>query len=189
MNNLLISVTPLSQRAAAGVLSISAVFFDPLTSKLGDEFFIKIDVNSCRLAGLDVSSDSLRYWLRKQSSGVDLFSDDNKLSLRLALHALSGFIFMDSQTMSIVRQPNSLILWGDRLDTLSNCYDVMGINSQWERSNFRSFQTMASVGLVLKHRWKGDSSNHPLELARDRAIYLCQLWPVISKKNNLFRIK
>ncbi len=175
MNDLFVDIVLLSDMEKAAPLCISAVFFDLKTGKLGEEVFVKIDPDSCRSAGLDVYSEDLRYWMGKQRYGIDLLSEENRTSLRLAIHLLSGFAFFTPEA-ELIRRDGGLKVWGCNLSTILDCFAAINAKSLWERSKFRDFPTLVQIGERVGLEWKEEEEMHPLEVAKEKARYTAKLF-------------
>lgn len=174
MNDLFVDIALLSDTGKAAPLCFSAVFFDIKTGELGEEVFIKIDPESCRSAGLDVSSDELRYWMGKQRYGIDLLSEEKRTTLRLAIHLLSGFAFFNPDA-ELVRRDGGLSVWGCNLSTIFDCFAAINAKSLWDRSRFRDFETLVQVGERAGLKWQLDDDMHPLDGAKEKARYTAKL--------------
>ena len=174
MKDLFVDIVLLSDMEKAAPLCISAVYFDMNTGELGDEVFVKIDPESCRRAGLDVYSEDLRYWMGKQRYGIDLLSEENRTSLRLAIHLLSGFAFFTPEA-DVISRDGGLTVWGCNLPTILDCFAAMKAKSLWDRSRFRDFPTLVQVGERAGLQWKEKEEMHPLDVAKEKACYTAKL--------------
>lgn len=174
MNDLFVDIALLSDAGKAAPLCFSAVFFDLKSGALGDEVFIKIDPESCRSAGLDVSSDELRNWMGKQRYGIDLLSEENRTTLRLAVHLLSGFAFF-TQEGELARRDGGLNVWGCNLSTIFDCLHAINAKSLWDRTRFRDFTTLTHVGERVGLMWEDTENKHPLDMAKEKALYTAKL--------------
>jgi len=60
MNNLMIDLETMGTGPNSLVIAIGAVFFEPETGELGEEFYINIDWQSGIDAGLEMNADTVR---------------------------------------------------------------------------------------------------------------------------------
>lgn len=175
MNDLFVDIVLLSDMEKAAPLCISAVYFDMSTGAFGEEIFVKIDPESCRSVGLDVYSEDLRYWMGKQRYGIDLLSEENRTSLRLAIHLLSGFAFFTPEA-NVISREGGLNVWGCNLPTILDCFAAMKAKSLWDRSRFRDFPTLVQVGERAGLKWTEKEEMHPLDVAKEKARYTVRLF-------------
>ena len=86
MNHLMLDLETLDNLPTSVILSIGAVFFDPITGKLGREFYRVIDAQTAIDAGLTVSASTVYWWMKQtQEARETLFREDNLEPLRSAL--------------------------------------------------------------------------------------------------------
>lgn len=82
-NNVEVDVETLGQRPGCMVLSIGAVQFFPRTGKLGEEFYVNIEMATSFAAGLKLDTETLYWWL-KQEKEAGMVLDQNKVELKAA---------------------------------------------------------------------------------------------------------
>ena len=62
MRDVMLDLETLGTKPGSVIRSIGAVFFDPLTGKLGPEFYANIDEASCLIAGLTMDVSTVKWW-------------------------------------------------------------------------------------------------------------------------------
>ncbi|ECG3341876.1 hypothetical protein GDI55_22155 [Salmonella enterica subsp. enterica] len=188
MTDVFVYVFPLSKKTNAAPACFSAVFFDGLQGGFGNDFYIQVDVESSRQAGLDISPELLRAAMKSGANGNSVFSGENRCSLRLALHALLGFLFVKPETAALKTSPDSLRIWTNSPSIMSAALQCFGLDEKWNVHPL-DFQTIVTAGDLLGLKEPNFSSTEPVEIAREHATYLAELLHRLNQKKRLSVVK
>ncbi len=71
MKDVMIDLETLGTKPGSVIRSIGAVFFEPLTGKLGPEFYANISFASCKRAGLSMDVDTVLWWTEQEQAARD----------------------------------------------------------------------------------------------------------------------
>lgn len=152
--------------------SIGAVMFDPLTGKLGAEFYVNIDRESCLDIGLHTEPGTEKFW-RDQSTTAQaaLISDQRHI-----IEAITMFFdWWDKH--------RAIYIWsqGANFDEvhLSAIARVLMIDVPWKFWNVRCSRTVLALGNRRPDRSKG-THHHALDDAKAQAVAVSAVlrqWP------------
>lgn len=67
VNNLMIDLESMGKKPNAPIVSIGAVFFDPQSGELGQEFYTAVNLESAMEQGAVPDGDTILWWLRQSS--------------------------------------------------------------------------------------------------------------------------
>src|SRR4051812_4178117 len=65
LEDCMVDIESTGNRSGCGILSIGAVMFDPLTGRMGDEYYRVIQRKSCKEFGLVEQADTLEWWAKQ----------------------------------------------------------------------------------------------------------------------------
>ncbi|WGL95323.1 3'-5' exonuclease [Arsenophonus nasoniae] len=178
-SHLMIDLETMGTRPTAAILSIGAVFFDPESGLLGDEFYERIDLNSVmQHKETTVEADTIKWWLTQSSEARREIVKDGLISIQQALARFSGFI-----TLSSV--PDTLKVWGNGATfdniILRSTYERFGFSVPWRWFNDRDVRTAVEFGRCLNFDPKRDMpfegiQHNALADAKHQAKYLSTIW-------------
>ena len=135
----MIDLETMDTRPTAAILSIGGVYFDPVKG-LGDEFYLKVNLDSSVAAGLTVSEATQRWW-EAQSAEARAVFDDPRVELALALSQFTRFI-------TEAEDPD-VCIWGNGASfdnaILSNAYKALDVPQPWAFWNDRCFRTLKAL--------------------------------------------
>mgnify|MGYP001000193767 CR=1 FL=1 len=92
MNNLMIDLESMGKKPNAPIVSIGAVFFDPQSGELGQEFYTAVNLESAMEQGAVPDGDTILWWLRQSSEARSAICVDDAMPISSALSELSDFI-------------------------------------------------------------------------------------------------
>lgn len=107
MNNLMIDLESMGKKPNAPIVSIGAVFFDPQSGELGQEFYTAVNLESAMEQGAVPDGDTILWWLRQSSEARSAICVDDAMPISSALSELSHFINRHSDN------PKYLKVWGN----------------------------------------------------------------------------
>lgn len=186
MRNCMLDLETLGTRPGSVVLSIGAVFFDPLMNEPGPAFYQVIDVASSCVAGLRGEHDVIAWW-EKQSGEARVAYDEafggQGEPLKKTLEAFATWLVSQS------REPDgaaSVRVWGKgpAFDNaiLTEAYLACGLAKPWKYSHDRCFRTLIELGRerdVKAPPFRG-VKHHALDDAVHQANWACLILRALS---------
>jgi len=101
--NVMVDLETLSTARNACIVSIGAVFFDPITGQKGNKFYRVLDIDSNLKYGRHISGDTLTWWMNQSNQAKLIFSENtNKTNLKEALVSFNRFL-KSSENVSLVK--------------------------------------------------------------------------------------
>ncbi|WEF11974.1 3'-5' exoribonuclease [Pectobacterium actinidiae] len=77
MNHVMIDLETMGKNPRAPIASIGAVFFNPKTGELGEQFYCRVDFENDMFNGAVPDGDTIKWWLRQSSDArAELIRDD-----------------------------------------------------------------------------------------------------------------
>ncbi len=173
MNHLMIDLETLGTKSNSVVMSIAAIPFNLDTGEMSDKpFKVNIDLNSSLAAGLEVSGDTVQWWLTQRQEILGLMFTD-------AVHLANALIaFNDYIEEHFVAPP---IVWGNSarfdLGLLENLYQKMNIMPKWKFRDERCYRTINSLFLSIQTASEDKTDAHnPIVDCRYQIKRLCLIW-------------
>ena len=110
MNNLMLDMEFLDTEPSAAIVSIGAIFFDPVAGKLGNSFYTNVSADDCvRRHGMTISADTIRWWVDQDIKAIrDAFAIDKVMMLELALVKFGNFVSQVKRDDLIIHAQGSL---------------------------------------------------------------------------------
>lgn len=172
MNHIMIDIETLDTIYSAKILSIGAVYFDPMKNKLGSEFF-EI-VNSQRQLDRTSSKDTIEFWRKQSREAKKQLKGD--VQLRDALEDLDLFIDPDCR------------VWGNGatfdITILEHAYLSFDMSIPWKFWNVRDCRTVRELFESkrggLDQNFNG-TKHHALDDAKYQAKYISKMWRGLIK--------
>lgn len=153
MNHVMVDLETMGTRMDSVIVSLGAVAFDPDSGKLGEQFLVTIDPQSCLDAGLVVEGGTLLWWLRQSEAVRDAIASAELLPLEVALYDFSQW-------------------WEERLARYiwshGACFDVpmldmayrkSGRSAPWKFWDARDTRTLFDITNTTVDRAKGTHHN------------------------------
>lgn len=175
--DVMLDLETMSTESNAAIIAIGAVKFDPKTKQITDRFYTRVDLQSCKDAGLDISASTVMWWLQQSEAARSEF----KGQLPPLRTALAGF------TAWMGKMPGDIghtSVWGNGATfdnvILTNAYSAVGIERPWKYNKDRCYRTIKSLfpnvktpetPALVAHR-----ADHDAEY---QAIHLMQIWPYL----------
>ncbi|MBL5901166.1 3'-5' exoribonuclease [Lelliottia amnigena] len=184
MNNLIIDIKRMDCTPTSAINSIGAVFFDPQTGEMGEQFYQRVSLDSCIGHNLTVGAGTVLWWMRQDSDVRSEILNDERLDLPLALANLEAFILEHSS-------PSSIQVWGNKeaFDTviLNNAVVASGFDEPlWLFQNERDVKTVVelskTLGLNVHNIIKFEGiKHHALYDAIHQAKVVSYVWMYLHK--------
>ncbi|NRB23152.1 MAG: 3'-5' exoribonuclease [Shewanella sp.] len=141
----MLDLETLSTVPEAAILSIGAVFFDPINSLLGKEFYQIVVRTNSTLDGT-VSDDTVKWWNSQSPEANSIFTDPSAISLREALVSFDSFIKNNGS--------ENIQVWGNGSGfdnvILASAYKRNGLKVPWNFRNDRDVRTVVELGRCLR---------------------------------------
>lgn len=136
----------------SAIVSIGAVFFEPLTGETGEEFYEVIDLNdSANFGKLDAST--VKWWLTQRDEAREIFNAKSQVTLCTALTAFSGFISYHCERDE--KNRTNAVVWGNGASfdnvILRNAYKATCLKEPWFFANDRDVRTVVDLGRYLRN--------------------------------------
>lgn len=151
MNNLMIDIETLGTSSTAAILSIAAVYFDPLTGALGEEFNRKISLDANIKAGRTIDSRTLQWWMSQDKTAQDnafCFKTTEETKLTTVLKDFAKFIKPDTKP------------WGNGatfdITIIQTAFDRCKLQVPWAFWNVRDVRTAVELGMIVGVNPKSD---------------------------------
>ncbi|MGV4179637.1 3'-5' exonuclease [Citrobacter braakii] len=179
MNNLMIDLESMGKKPNAPIVSIGAVFFDPQSGDLGQEFYTAVNLESAMEQGAVPDGDTILWWLRQSSEARSAICVDDAMPISSALSELSHFINRHSDN------PKYLKVWGNGATfdnvILRGAYERAGQVCPWQFWNDHDVRTIVTLGRVVGFDPKRDMpfdgvAHNALADARHQAKYVSAIW-------------
>jgi len=180
--DVMIDLETLDTRPGAVILSLGAVFFDPVKG-LGDAFHLIISRADSELMGLTVSADTLAWWEKQ--------SDEAKKTLHAAssVAALEPSAVFGEFNKFLSRAEggaSKVKLWGNGSDfdnvLLIAAYEAAGVKPNWRYYNHRCFRTLKKLAPAVKVDRQGTYHN-ALDDAKTQAEHAIKIYQHLGLYN------
>jgi len=184
MNNikhLMIDIEAAGKSTSAALLSIGAVFFDPATGKLGEQFYQPVKLASAQYHGGTIDASTIEWWMQQSEETRSVFNAENRVSLKDALHGLAYFIETKTGDAEVY-------VWGNgpAYDNaiLANAFNATWIKQPWSFSKDTCVRTMVMLGRQLgidpKYDLPMEGKHHnALDDAIHQARYVSTIWQTL----------
>jgi exodeoxyribonuclease VIII len=91
MKHIMIDLETLGFRSNAVILSIGAVFFEPMTGEIGETFKENIEIGTSVEAGRTIDADIVSWWF-KQGHDAFILATENAIPFKDALSNFADFV-------------------------------------------------------------------------------------------------
>lgn len=142
LNDVMLDIETTSQAPNAAIISIGAVFFNPITGNIGAEFYQVIDLEDAMQYG-QVGASTLQWWMKQSDEARAIFNDKDTMPLKDALLELNDWLYQ-------IEGYKNRIVWGNGATfdnvILSNAYTATKMTKPWHFSNDRDVRTVVDIG-------------------------------------------
>lgn len=149
MKNVMLDLETMGKGPRAAIVTIGAVFFDPMTGELGAEFEAHIDLRDSAKFG-EIDPDTVLWWLGNSKQARDAITTNNQERLRLETALLDFYQWMrgDSEYSS-----RDMKVWGngasfDNVILRSAC-QATDLPIGWEFWNDMDVRTIVELGRTI----------------------------------------
>lgn len=177
MNNVMIDMETRGQRPGCVVLSLGAVFWDPISGRLGEEFEAVININSCRALGLHEAPETVAWWDKQSPEARQILTEVETAPMGVE-EVLDAFTDWLRDNVNL----RSLQVWGNGSDfdnaILAHLYAVTRKMQPWSFWNSRCFRTLKNIAQAEEPLRIGTHHN-ALDDARHQAVWAGRLFAAL----------
>lgn len=198
MKDVMVDLETLGKRPGCPILSIGAVYFDPLTGELGPEMYEVVNLESCMKLGLVVDPETEKWWSEQ--------SEEARLVLELASVNKGSYSpkKRGGTGRGITAPPNvglgrgldifaefcglagkkEVKVWGNGSDfdnaILAHCFHLAKRELPWEFWNNRCFRTLKALSPLKMER--SGTHHNALDDAKTQALHAVKVYADLAAK-------
>ena len=147
MNNIMLDLETMGKGSNAAIVSIGAVFFNPLTGELGDQFYKRIWLESAAKYG-ELDASTVVWWLGQSDEARAEISHNDSVGLNEAIRGFSEFIFNNTKGSFTDTR-----VWGNGCTfdnvIIANAYKQLKLQKPWSYSGDMDVRTIVELGRKL----------------------------------------
>lgn len=170
MNDVMIDLETMGNSKNASIIAIGAVFFDPNTGELGNEFYREVNLESCHAAGLTSDASTILWWMKQSDEAREKFlSNEAAPELSFVLGEFVAFLGKNCKP------------WGNGigfdLTILESAFESIGQPTPWKFWNERDVRTLVAFD---KYNYKNTITfdgvpHYALDDAKHQAKYISMI--------------
>lgn len=173
-NHIMLDIETMGTHSNAAIVSIGALEFDLETGKIGDNFYLNIDLQSCLDVGLQVDGNTIMWWLN-QSEAAQKSIMEYRTPIKQALESFNAFC------------TDTYIIWANSTSfdctILSNAYKKCGLNQPWKYYNERCVRTLEAFAPEIKQQTPRTGTAHnALDDCYYQIAYCSSIWKHLQKQ-------
>ena len=160
----------------ACILAIAAVYFNPKTGELGDEFYTNVNLQSNINAGRDIDASTLIWWMQQEKAAQEQVFALNHTAPKLsdAIKDFASFFTTDSCKV-----------WGNGsvfdITILETAFNKCKTPIAWKFWNIRDVRTAVDMGQLLDFNPKKDmpftgTRHNALDDSKHQAKYVSAIY-------------
>lgn len=180
MQDVMVDLETKGNKPGCMILSIGAVFFDPLTGKLGEQFYKVVGPDDQQERGLHEDAGTMAWW-GKQSEGARQVLVEHAASEVTLQEGLDGFTKFVGEAKGGLR---AVRVWGNGSDfdnaILTVAYMAHQQNTPWDFWNNRCFRTLKALAPSVGME-KGLLAHNALNDAIMQAEHTCKVFAHLRK--------
>lgn len=179
MNHVMVDLETMGNNPNAPIVSIGAVFFNPVTCELGPEFYTPVALQSEIDNGAKPDADTILWWLKQDQAVREAIWSAGAVHINTALANLRTFITSYSPDCRFTK------VWGNGANfdnvILRQSFERAQIPCPWMFWNDCDVRTMVMLGRELGFDPKRDMPfdgvlHNALADARHQAKYVSAIW-------------
>lgn len=151
MKNIMLDLETMGSGSNAAIISIGAVFFDPLTGEIGQEFYQVVSLNSSAKFG-ELDSSTVLWWLKQSDEARAVFEVKDKMTLYGSLELFTHWIWNYCDRNE--KDKPDAVVWGNGATfdnvILGNAYKAVRLRQPWSFANDRDVRTLVDLGRQLR---------------------------------------
>ena len=147
MNNIMLDLETMGKGSNAAIVSIGAVFFNPLTGEFGEQFYKRIWLESAAKYG-EIDASTVAWWLGQSDEARAEINHNDSVGLSEALRAFSELVISEAQcSFADIR------VWGNGCTfdnvIIANAYKQLKLQKPWSYSGDMDVRTIVELGRKL----------------------------------------
>ena len=179
MNHLMIDLVTMGNKPSAPIVAIGAVFFEPETGAIGEQFYVGVKLESAMQLGCQPDASTILWWIEQSREAQEAITSSDNVDIKLALGMLCDFVY------DYCGSPKHLSVWGNgaAFDNviLRNSYKLAGIKEPWNWYNDLDVRTVVkmdrAIGFDPKREMPFDGKRHnALADAVHQDKYVSTIW-------------
>lgn len=147
MNNIMLDLETMGKGSNAAIVSIGAVFFNPLTGELGERFYKRIWLESAAKYG-ELDASTVVWWLGQSDEARDEINHDDSVGLSEAMRGFSEFVFNNTKGSFSDNR-----VWGNGCTfdnvIIANAYKQLKLQKPWSYAGDMDVRTIVELGRKL----------------------------------------
>ncbi|MEI7161038.1 3'-5' exonuclease [Pectobacterium versatile] len=147
MNNVMIDIETMGANPNAPICSIGAVFFNPKTGELGEQFYCRVDFENDMFNGAVPDGDTIKWWLRQSSDARAELIRDDATPIWGAVSKFSDWLTDNAENLK------TLNVWANSpsfdCTILKTAFERTDIDLPWNYWNELDVRTMKEVGFAI----------------------------------------
>lgn len=180
--DLMIDIETMGNTPGAAILSIGAVFIKD--GKLAEEFYRRIDLDSCIKSGLKMDASTVEWWLKQSDDARASITIEKGQELYHVLHEFASFVKVSTIGCG------DLQVWGNAstfdVVLMEEAYRKSFIPLPWAFWTHRCYRTLKNLFPgVAKPEFTG-IKHHALDDAKFQALHLINILNHINCLQNVF---
>jgi hypothetical protein len=181
LGHVMLDLETMGKRSNSAIISIGAVEFNINTGEIGNEFYTRVDLQSCLDVGLKINASTVYWWLtQNEKARQEVAKGGNNIAT-----ALLAFENWYSKLNDDIQ------LWGNgsRFDIgmLEDAYIACGYHKMpWNFRNERDLRTLVSFAPEIKERVLNEFNgikHHPIDDAKIQIKYASEIWNLKNKNH------
>lgn len=169
MTHIMVDLETMGTAPGSAIVSLGAVVFDPVTGRLGDEFYRVISLRSCTVAGLRIDPDTVGWWMRQSDAARAALTDGDAEDLLRVIAAFAAWW----------RSQRGRFIWGHGANfdepLLSSAFRATRTEVPWKYWDARCTRTIFDAAKVKPDRSAGVHHN-ALDDAKAQAVAVCEAY-------------
>lgn len=166
--DVMLDLETLGTGSKAVILSIGAIEFDVRNSKLGRQFYVNVDPQSCVDAGMTIDVATVMWWLGQSEQARKDLTAGTKYKLADCLDAFFKWY------------PKGAQLWGNGATfdnvILSNAYLAVKKDKPWLYSADRCYRTLKAIHSDVSMNAFEGTAHNALADAKHQALHALKIY-------------
>lgn len=147
MNNIMLDLETMGKGSNAAIVSIGAVFFNPLTGELGDQFYKRIWLESAAKYG-ELDASTVAWWLGQSDEARAEINHNDSVGLNGAIRGFSKFVINNTKGSFTYTR-----VWGNGCTfdnvIIANAYKQLKLQKPWSYAGDMDVRTIVELGRKL----------------------------------------
>ncbi|GGA80596.1 exodeoxyribonuclease VIII [Neiella marina] len=184
MNNVMLDLETAGNGSHAAIVSIGAVFFDPLTGQIGSEFYWPVDLDDAAKYG-QMDASTIAWWMKQPYDARAVFNAKDKLILHDALLEFADWICQ-------IEGFKNRMVWGNGATfdnvILANAYAATKLTRPWPYFGDRDVRTVVDIGRRVfgmdpkKTMALTGTAHNALDDAKHQAAYVSAIYQRLAQQ-------